>query len=100
MTCNTLPRVRLCFPLGQILATPGALALLEGSNVSPMDLIARHVVGDWGAVCAEDARANIEALATGSRLLSCYFIHSNAEKVWLITEADRSATTILLPDEY
>jgi hypothetical protein len=59
----------------------------------------RHIVGDWGEVSLEDWKSNDEALRDGSRLLSVYFDrHSN--KFWIITEADRSATTILLPEEY
>ena len=66
-----------------------------------MSLIQRHVTGDWGDVCAEDADANEQALLTGARLLSSYRSSPvEAVKVWIITEADRSSTTILLPEEY
>jgi hypothetical protein len=86
------------FTLGQILATPGALAALEESGQSPDIFLARHVRGDWGGVSAEDKCANDEALVSGERILSAYRT-LKGEKLWIITEADRSATTILLPEE-
>lgn len=90
------------FPLGQLAATPGALELLEQHCVSLFDLLARHVRGDWGDVDAEDAHANDRALIHGSRLLSCYtLVHGDADtRVWIISEADRSVTTALKPEEY
>lgn len=92
------------FDLGQTVATPGALAALEEAQVSPGSLICRHVIGDWGCVCNDDKRANDEALKDGSRILSAYVLPTKV-KVWVITEAKddqgrRSATTLLLPDEY
>jgi len=92
------------FMPGQILASPAALDLLQDSPHSLHDLIGRHLAGDWGLVPAEDARANNQALADGSRLLSAYEVESG-ERVWIITEAEddcgrRVATTILLPSEY
>jgi hypothetical protein len=60
----------------------------------------RHARGDWGTVNATDKRANELALKEGSRLLSAYMLRDGTTKIWIITEADRSATTILLPDEY
>lgn len=86
------------FPLGRIVATPGALALAESHAVDLLPLLIRHRSGDWGDVCADDARANREALKTGARILSSY--HTAAGRLWIITEADRSATTILLSSEY
>lgn len=95
------------FELGQLCYTPGAQAALEQYQVSPLDLIARHVNGDWGEVCSDDADANEEALRTGTRLLSSYILSPPegsdlfaSVKVWVITEADRSVTTLLLPEEY
>ena len=90
------------FPLGQLAATPGALDLLEQHQVSLFDLLARHASGDWGDVGDEDAHANEQALIHGSRLLSCYkLVTSNPDtRVWIISEADRSVTTALLPSEY
>ena len=87
------------FPLGQVLATPGALELLQTYQLSPVSFIQRHVVGDWGDICAEDRQANADALQYGYRLMSVYVI-SKAERLWIITEADRSSTTLLLPEEY
>ena len=87
------------FPLGQVVSTPGALAALEESGESPSAFLNRHVTGDWGDVCDEDKLANDEALKDGSRILSAYET-SKGEKLWAITEADRSSTCILLPSEY
>lgn len=87
------------FPLGQIVATPAALALLEEHQVSPLDLLARHVSGDWGELPAEDAALNNVSLKTDGRLLSSYPIAPNT-KVWVITEWDRSVTTVLRPEDY
>lgn len=85
------------FPLGQIVATPGALEALSAADIQ--QALGRHAAGDWGDVCAEDAKANNRALVEGTRLLSSYQSASGT-KFWIITEADRSATTVLLPDEY
>ena len=91
----TLPR----FPLGKLVATPRALRLLAQHKVEPFDLILRHVGGDYGAIDAEDVSANEAALKRGHRILSSYPLSSD-KKLWIITEADRSVTTLLLPDEY
>lgn len=90
------------FSLGQIVATPGALALLESFGVSAATLLARHVSGDFGDVCHEDAATNEEALKYGYRLLSVYsLVQGDANtRLWVITEADRSVTTLLKPCEY
>ena len=87
------------FPLGQTVMTPGAIEVLEGTAESPGDFIARHQSGDWGEVCADDAQANQEALHQGFRLMSVYRT-AEGKKLWVITEADRSVTTLLLPEEY
>lgn len=87
------------FPLGQIVATPAALALLEEYHVSPLDLLARHVSGDWGELPCEDAALNDMALQSEGRLLSSYAIAPNT-KIWVISEADRSVTTLLRPEDY
>lgn len=90
---------RARFVLGSIVATPGALEALSKAGMSPIDFLARHQTGDWGDVCDEDAAENEFALGRHLRLFSVY--HLNAEvKIWVITEADRSGTTILLPEEY
>lgn len=90
---------RPLFPLGKIVATPGALAALQEAGVNPMALITRHVTGDWGDLGAEDKQANEEALQQGQRLLSAYKLQTG-QKIWLITEYDRSVTTVLLPSDY
>lgn len=89
----------LLFPLGDLVATPGALSALENNGVVPMRLISRHMKGDWGDVPPDDAAANTDALRIGARLLSSYTLPDGA-RIWIITEADRSSTTLLLPDEY
>lgn len=102
------PSAKARFELGQLCYTPGAQAALQRYQVSPFQLLARHVAGDWGDVCAEDAEANEDALREGSRLLSSYTLappdreseEMTPVKVWVITEADRSVTTILLPEDY
>jgi len=85
------------FPLGQLVATPGALEVLQKSGQSPADFLDRHSKGDWGDVCDEDKQANEDALVQGTRLLSAYRTLLG-ERLWVITEADRSATTVLLPE--
>jgi hypothetical protein len=87
------------FPLGRILATPGALKAMEEAGISPAFLLARHLSGDWGELCPEDKAENEWALRRGLRILSSYPL-ATGQKIWLITEADRSATTFLLPEEY
>ncbi|EMH2963298.1 hypothetical protein V6G44_001990 [Burkholderia multivorans] len=87
------------FALGRLLATPNALAALMLADASPLDLLKRHAAGDWGDVPLHDRRENELAVKVGSRLMSSYTLLTKA-RVWVITEADRSATTLLLPDEY
>ena len=87
------------FPMGRPTITPSAEAALNAVGIHPIRLLARHIHGDWGDLSVEDLAANELALRTGKRLLSSYALPSG-EKVWVITEANRSATTILLPDEY
>ena len=90
-----LPR----FHLGRIVATPGALAALEEAGESPGIFIKRHVTGDWGEVDEHDQQENEFSVEHYFRLLSSYTF-SNGTKLWIITEADRSSTTLLLPSEY
>ena len=87
------------FPLGRIVATPGALTAMERSGDVPADFVRRHGCGDWGNVGADDRARNDAALKDGLRVVSSYTL-KDGEKIWVITEADRSATTLLLPDEY
>ncbi len=92
------PLVRpVAFPLGQLLMTPGVQDAVPPSEL--MQALRRHARGDWGELGAEDRAANDQALKEGTRLQSAY--HTKAGiKFWIITEADRSSTTALLPDEY
>jgi len=93
------------FPLGQVVATPGALEVLENAGQSPSEFLDRHAQGDWGEeLCEDDRQLNGQSLIDGSRILSAYRT-SNGVKLWVITEAAddsglRAATTILLPEEY
>ena len=84
--------------LGRVVATPGALNLLMDAGEDAFEYLARHASGDWGELCTFDRRQNERAVRNGHRILSCYPV--GAERVWIITEADRSVTTILLPEEY
>lgn len=88
----------LNLPLGKLLATPGALSVLERNRVRLFDLIKRHQAGDWGDISQEDWAANDLAVQQGGRVLSAYLTAGG--RFWVITEADRSATTVLLPEEY
>ena len=87
------------FSLGRVVATPGALRALEEAGQETVDFLDRHACGNWGVVPEEDWALNDEALRHRSRLLSSYRLASG-DKLWIITEADRSATTLLLPSEY
>jgi len=87
------------FQPGQIVATPGALEAFRASVESPLDLLKRHLAGDWGELDEHDVRENELSLQQGFRLLSTYTL-STGVKIWIITEADRSSTCMLLPDDY
>lgn len=87
------------FPLGQVVATAGALDAIEDAGQNPLNFLSRHCAGDWGEVVEEDRQANEEALETGNRLMSTYDTAKNV-RIWVITEWDRSVTTILLPGDY
>jgi hypothetical protein len=87
------------FALGEVVATPGALQAFAEAEENYLPYLRRHAGGDWGDVCPEDASANDEARMTGERLLSSYRLRSGT-KVWIVTEADRSSTCILLPEDY
>ena len=87
------------FPLGHIVATPGALAALERAKQPPTRFLARHAIGDWGELEPTDVAENEFSVVRGFRSLSSYQTDAG-EKLWIITEADQSATTLLLPEEY
>jgi len=98
------------FSLGRIVATPGALEVLEETGADGLALLRRHVAGDWGEVCPEDAAENERSVRYGLRILSVYGLDRTPSdsserlgprtRLYVITEADRSATTILLPEDY
>jgi len=87
------------FQPGQIVATPGALEAFRASGESPLAFLERHLAGDWGELDEHDRHENELSLQHSWRLLSAYTL-STGVKFWIITEADRSVTTFLLPDEY
>lgn len=86
------------FNIGQLVATPGALKVLEGAQINLLLLVGRHICGDYGDLGIEDVQANAHAIKHGLRILSAYNVLD--ERLYVITEADRSATTILLTSEY
>jgi len=93
------------FQLGKTVITPAALETLEKSKQNPAIFLKRHILGDWGETCEEDAALNNDAIANEGnidkqqRVMSVYKTSKN-ETIWIITEYDRSVTTILLPSEY
>lgn len=87
------------FPLGQTVATPGALEAFARTGETPLPFLARHANGDWGVVDEHDKAENDLSVEHGFRILSAYRL-ADSTKIWIITEADRSSTTILLPEEY
>ncbi|MDE1142907.1 MAG: hypothetical protein V4793_25935 [Paraburkholderia tropica] len=88
------------FTLGQIVMTPGALDLMCRAGIFPLRLVLRHQRGDWGSLDEQDRAANDRAVHGRTRILSSYEVGARREKIWIITEADRSVTTVLLPSEY
>jgi hypothetical protein len=90
---------KFLFPLGKVFLTVGAREALSESNQQPFDYLERHQQGDWGIVGDEDAIENEFSLYNGFRLLSAYRTSQDV-KLWVITETDRSSTTVLLPSEY
>ena len=91
-------RNRPLFPLGRVVATPGVLSHFVEHQLDPGSYIRRHQCGDWGTVCRADARENDLSVLNGLRVLSAYDVAK--ERVWIITEWDRSVTTLLFPSEY
>jgi hypothetical protein len=86
------------FPIGQLTATPGVLAFCREHGINPLHVIARHVARDWAQMDPYDRKANERALEEGSRVFSAFTYRG--ENLWVITEADRSLTTLLLSHEY
>jgi hypothetical protein len=90
---------RPLFELGKTIATPAALEAMQAADINPSDLLKRHVTGDYGDICDEDGGLNDIAIKEGTRILSVYKV-TDELTIWIITEADRSSTCMLLPDEY
>jgi len=87
------------FKSGRVVMTPGAMDLLASYGKLVWEFVARHLMGDWGDLTHEDKRANEDALVSGARVFSAYLLKTG-EKIWVITEASRESTTVLLPSEY
>ena len=98
MVAAATPKPKRLFSLGNIYATSGAIETMNESGQDVAQLLRRHVSGDWGDLDSEDKQANDDALKCGARIFSAY--GEGEKKLWVITEWDRSATTILRPDEY
>ncbi len=98
MTTQSINQVKPLFGLGRTVSTPGALVVMQGMDISPISLLSRHQRGDWDELDPEDKVSNQQALITGARIFSAYVF--DTVRLWIITEADRSSTTILLPEEY
>jgi hypothetical protein len=96
-SCEQLGYERL--ELGELCITPNAADAIERSKQEPWEFLSRHSVGDWGDVCFDDWQENNASLKTGLRIFSSYETNSG-ERLWIITEADRSLTTFVLPDDY
>ncbi len=96
---TTRPHIGARFALGETFITPGAQEALDMAGQTPIQFLRRHMSADWGEISEDDARENEVSLKDGFRLLSAYRT-TKGQKIWIITEADRSATTILLPSEY
>lgn len=86
-------------PLGRLIATPAALRALQLADVSAYHLVNRHARHDWGDLCEADRQQNDMAVINSARVLSSYTLSKHIQ-VWIITEADRAVTTVLLPNEY
>lgn len=95
---ETTPRI-VCFELGNLFVTPGASDALKEAGQSPQEFVSRHARLEQGELCDDDHRENLFSVGKHLRIFSA-FKTAQGVKVWVITEADRSATTILLPSEY
>ena len=89
----------MLFRSGQVVATPAALVALEKAEQAAGKFLTRHFEGDWGDLCEEDKQENQYSLSHHLRLMSAYTLKTG-QKLWIITEADRSVTTLLLPSDY
>ncbi len=100
-TNNTTTKTqnKVLFSLGQIFLTIEAREALEESNQMPNEFLAKHQAGNWGLICEDDKRENELSIKEGYRILSSYKT-LKGEKIWIITEADRSSSCLLLPEEY
>ena len=87
------------FRLGDVYITPGAQAALTIHTINPASLLDRHVTGDWSNLSPDDIKANRDAVAGGARIFSSYHIALKI-RVWVITEASRASSTVVLPEEY
>lgn len=87
------------FPIGRIVGTPAAFEALKTNKTTALEFLRRHASGDWGVVGKDDWESNDQALVDGTRIFSSYTLDDDSV-IWVITEADRSSTTILLPDDY
>lgn len=96
--CRSLQPPAPLFAVGRVVATRGVLKHLERHGIQADPYLRRHVRGDWGDVPPEDALANEQAVKCGARVLSSYEVAGR--RVWIISEADRSVTTLLFPSEY
>jgi len=90
----------MLFKLGWLVATPGALRAIEENNVDTWSLLQRHVNGEWGCISEADKLENRRCVEKGCRVMSSYPLNERGDKLWVITEADRSSTCLLLPEEY
>ena len=90
----------MLFKLGQVVATPGAIWAMQENGIEAWSLLSRHANGDWGCVPEEDKLENQRSVEEGYRVMSSYLLNESGDKLWIITEADRSSTCLLLPDEY
>jgi hypothetical protein len=96
---DELAHTRPKFALGQVVATPAAIVAIEFAHTTAHELLQRHVSGDWGDLSAEDKALNDRAVEEGERILSAYTL-ADGERLYIITERDRSVTTIVLASEY
>jgi len=96
---EVLNESKVLFPLGAVYLTVGAREALENSNQLPNEFLVKHQSGNWGLVCKEDAEENDFSVKEGFRVLSAYNLDSGV-KIWIITESDRSSSTILCPNEF